>query len=189
MAHDIHSALVGKTNPRHDRSKPPNPLSNSYRTKDGRWFWLVMLRSDLSWPDFCRAISKSELQDDLRFNSLQARWENSEELVRTIEEILATKSMAEWETIFRENNCIYGRVATPDEVITDPQAIANNFFVDLHHPDIDTKVIASPVKFCQNPASVRGPAPEVGQHTEEMLLDLGYSWDDITQFKERGVIL
>ena len=59
MAHDIHSALVGKTNPRHDRSKPPNPLSNSYRTKDGRWFWLVMLRSDLSWPDFCRAVSKS----------------------------------------------------------------------------------------------------------------------------------
>ena len=120
---------------------------------------------------------------------MPARCENSEELVGIIEEILASKTREEWERIFRENNCIYGRVATLDEVITDPQAIDNNFFVDLHHPDIDMKVVATPIKFCQNPASVRAPAPEVGQHTEEILLDLGYNWDDITQFKKQGVIL
>jgi crotonobetainyl-CoA:carnitine CoA-transferase CaiB-like acyl-CoA transferase len=189
MAHDIHSALVGLPNPKHDRTKPPNPLFNSYRTKDDRWFWLAMLYPDDSWPDLCRAIGRPELEDDPRFNSLPARWENSEELVLIIDEILASKTRDEWEMIFRENNCIYGRVSTLEEVITDPQAMANNFFTDLRHPEIDMKVVTPPVKFCQNPSSVKAPAPEVGQHTEEILLELGYSWDDITQLKDQSVII
>ena len=189
MAHDIHSALAGEPNPKHDRTKPRNPLFNSYRTKDDKWFWLAMLQPDPSWPDFCRAIDRPELEEDPRFNSLPARWENSEELVRIIDDILISKTREEWERIFRENNVIYGRVASLEDVLTDPQAIANDFFVDLHHPDTDMKVLSPPVKFCQNPASVRAPAPEVGQHSEEILLDLGYSWDDITQLKDQQVIL
>jgi len=50
-------------------------------------------------------------------------------------------------------------------------------------------LVNNPVKFCQNPASIRAPAPEVGQHTEEILLDLGYSWDDIAHLKDDRVIL
>ena len=189
MAHDIQSALAGEPNPKHDRTKPRNPLFNSYRTKDDKWFWLAMLQPDPSWPDFCQAIERPELEEEPRFNSLPARWENSEELVRIIDDILITKTRDEWERIFRDNNVIYGRVASLEDVITDPQAIANDFYVDLHHPDTDMKVLNSPVKFCQNPASVRAPAPEVGQHSEEILLDLGYSWDDITQLKDQQVIL
>ena len=189
MANDMQSALIGRPSNKHDRTKPQNPLVNSYRTKDDKWLCLAMVQPDSFWPDFCRAIERPELENDPRFNSMPARWDNSEELVGSIDDIFASKTREEWERILRENNCIYGRVATLDEVITDPQAIANNFFVDLHHPDTDMKVVATPVKFCQNPASVRAPAPELGQHTEEILLDLGYSWDDITQFKEQGVIL
>lgn len=189
MAEDIQAALMGTPNPKHDRTKAANPLWNSYRTKDDKWLWLAMLQSDPCWPDFCRAIGRPELENDPRFNSVPARWENCEELIRIIEEILASKTMEEWEKIFRENNCIYGRVASPLEVTTDPQAIANTFFADLHHPDIDMKVVTTPVKFCQNPASVRAPAPEVGQHTEDILLGLSYSWEDITRLKDQGVIL
>ena len=92
--------------------------------------------------------------------------------------------------IFRRHNIIYGRVASPVEVFNDPQAIANNFFVDLHHPaKPDVKVVMTPVKFVQNPAEVRTPAPEIGQHTEEILLEIGYTWEDIAQLKARNVIL
>ena len=189
LADDIQPALMGTPLPKHERAKAPNPLFNSYRTKDDSWFWLAGLQSDLSWGDLCRAIDRPELENDPKFNSMQTRGQNCEELIRILDEIVASKTIKQWERIFRKNNIVYGRMATPVEVTTDPQALANNFFVDLHHPDVDMKVVATPVKFCQNPASVRAPAPEVGQHTEEVLLDLGYSWEDIVPLKEQGVIL
>jgi len=190
LAEDIQAALAGFPLGRHDRTKAGNPLWNSYRARDDRWFWLAMLQSDPSWPDFCRAIERPELENDPRFNSRETRLENCEELIRILDEVLASRNREEWEKRFRENNCIYGRVETPVEVINDPQAVANDFFAEINHPVAgEMKLVATPVKFRQNPASVRTLAPEVGQHTEEILLDLGYSWDDIARLKEQGVIL
>ena len=190
LAEDIQAALAGFPLGRHDRTKAGNPLWNSYRAGDDRWFWLAMLQSDPSWPDFCRAIERPELENDPRFNSRETRLENCEELIRILDEVLASRNREEWEKRFRENNCIYGRVETPVEVINDPQAVANDFFAEINHPVAGKmKLVATPVKFRQNPASVRTLAPEVGQHTEEILLDLGYSWDDIARLKEQGVIL
>ena len=189
LSHDIQSALAGVPNQKHDRTKAANPLFNSYRTKDDRWFWLAMLYPDDSWPDFCRAIERPDLENDPRFNNLPGRWENSEELITIIDGILASRTREEWEKIFRENNCIYGNVASLEEVVTDPQAIANNFFTDLNHPEVDWKVATPPVKFCQEPAYASSPAPEVGQHTEEILLELGYSWEEIERLKDEGAIL
>ncbi|MBL7176409.1 MAG: CoA transferase [Desulfobacteraceae bacterium] len=94
-----------------------------------------------------------------------------------------------WERRFRENDFIYGRIQGPDEVITDPQSIANDFFAELDHPVEGLKLVNTPVKFRQAPALVRTPAPELGQHTEEILLNLNYGWEDIAQLKEQGVIL
>jgi len=118
------------------------------------------------------------------------REQNSEELIRILDEIFVSKNMEEWEKRLRENNCIYGRVQSPLEVTTDPQAVANDFFAEIHHPiGGEMKLVTTPVNFYQNPASIRTPAPEIGQHTDEVLLDLGYNWDDIAQLKEQGVIL
>ncbi len=190
LAEDIQAALMGTPLPKQDRTKAANPIFNSYSTKDGRWFQLVMLQSDIQWPDFCRAIDRPDLENDPRFNNMDTREEHCEELIRILDEIFTSKNRDEWERCFRENNCIYGRVATPVEVTTDPQAVANGFFAEIHHPSGgEMKVVTTPVKFRQNPASLRNPAPEIGQHTEETLLDLGYSWDDITQLKEQEVIL
>lgn len=76
------------------------------------------------------------------------------------------------------------------EVVNDPQAQENNFFVDLHHPvSPEARVVMTPANFVQNPAEVIAPAPEIGQHTEEILLDLDYKWEDIAQLKEHGIIL
>jgi crotonobetainyl-CoA:carnitine CoA-transferase CaiB-like acyl-CoA transferase len=121
---------------------------------------------------------------------MQLRSQNNVELIHIIDGVLASKTMAEWDKLFKQNNVIFGRVQTPAEVVADPQALANNFFPEVEYPGAGKiKLVASPVNFRQNPASIRTPAPEVGQHTEEVLLDLGYTWDDISQLKERKVIL
>lgn len=186
---DTQGALVGKTQPKITRSMVQNPLWNSYRTKDDRWIQLGMLQPDPYWPGFCRAIGKPELENDPRFNSILVRRENCKELINIIGEVFATKTMAGWEKLFKENNVIYGRVQNMVEVTIDPQAIANDFFVEMEHPAGKMKVVSSPVKFYQNPGRVRGPAPELGQHNEEILLALDYSWDDIARLKEQGAIL
>jgi len=130
------------------------------------------------------------LENDPRFSDTETRERNCEELIRILDEIFASRDLKEWEKRLTENNCIYGRIQVPEEVVTDPQALANNFFVDVDHPVAGTmKYVATPVKFNQNPASVRAAAPTVGQHTEEVLLDLGYSWEDIIRFKDAGAIL
>ncbi|MBI4283441.1 MAG: CoA transferase [Chloroflexi bacterium] len=172
-----------------DRTKSDNPLHILYRAKDNRWLSFGMTRSDRYWPDFCRAIERPELENDPRFNNMAARRENGEALIRILDEVFASKNIDEWDRICREHHLLYSRVKTPEEAVTDPQALANDFFVELHHPAGPMKVIASPVNFRQNPASVRAPAPELGQHNEEILLELGYSWEDIARLKEQGVIL
>ncbi len=190
LAVDIQGTLAGNEPVKHDRTKAQNPVWNSYQTSDNRWFWLAMLQSDPAWPGFCRAIEKPELENDPRFDDLESRRENCEELIRIIESVLATKTMAEWEERFKENNCMYGRVQTPVEVTNDPQALANDFFVEVEHPGAGKiKLVTTPVKFSDNPASLRTTCPELGQHNEEIILELGYNWDDIARFKEQGVIL
>jgi len=190
VAEDIQAALMGTPLPKWDRTKASNPIFNSYRAKDGRWFQFAMLQSDVHWPDFCQAIERPELEQDTRFENMDKREENCQELIRILDGIFALETRDEWEKRFKENDCIYGRIETATEVTTDPQALANDFFAKLHHPvGVEVRLVNTPVKFQQNPASVRNPAPEVGQHTEETLLNLGYSWGDIGTLKEQGVIL
>jgi len=190
LAADIQGTLLGIPQAKHDRTKALNPLMNSYRTKDERWLQLAMLQADVHWPHFCRAMDRPELENDPRFDTMERRAEHCEELVRILDKVFASKGSDEWEKHLGENDCIYGRIQTLDEVIADPQAIANSFFAEIGHPGAgEMKFVTTPVKFGQNPASLRKPPPEVGQHTEEILLDLDYSWDDIAQLKEQGVIL
>ena len=190
LSMDIEMAMGGRIPVKHDRTKATNPIWNSYQTKDGRWFWLAMLQPDPAWPGFCRAIGRPELENDPKFNSIDSRRQNCQELVHIIEHELATKTMAEWEKLFKDNNCIYGRVQSPLEVTTDPQALAAGFFADVDYSGQGKiKILTSPVLFDGKVAPITTPAPELGQHTEEILLDLGYTWDDISRLKDSKVIL
>jgi len=190
LASDIQGALFGREPIPNDRSKARNPVWNSYLTKDGRWMWLAMLQPNAYWPSFCKTVKMPELERDARFDSQETRATNCEELIHIIDDIIASKTREEWERIFRENNILYGRSQTPVEVTTDPQALANNFFAKVMHPEAgELRLVATPVRFHQKPAKIKTTAPEIGQHTEEILLDIGYNWEDIARLKEQGVIL
>ncbi|MBW2085582.1 MAG: CoA transferase, partial [Deltaproteobacteria bacterium] len=86
--------------------------------------------------------------------------------------------------------CIFSRIETPEEVISDPQAIINGFFSEVDHPEAGmVKYVNTPIKFNQNPAEIRSASPEMGQNTEELLLELGYGWDDIERLKDLKAII
>jgi len=190
LAADLQVALAGLPLPVHERTRALNPLVNQYRTGDNRWLQLAMLQSDLSWHDFCQAVGRPDLEDDPRFNGMQLRAEHCQELIAILDEVFASRNADEWDQRLGEHNCIYGLIRTTEEVVADPQALANDFFAGIEHPVAgQTRMVTTPVKFHESPATLRQTAPETGQHTEEVLLELGYDWDGITRLKEEGVIL
>ena len=131
LSTDIQAALVGLPFPRHDHAKAENPLANNYCSKDGKWFLLFNPRIEISWEELCEGLGRPDLKDDPRFDSEEKRAENNEDIIRMMDQAFATKNLNEWEPWFREKNIIYGRVQTPTEVTTDPQALANDFFTEV----------------------------------------------------------
>jgi crotonobetainyl-CoA:carnitine CoA-transferase CaiB-like acyl-CoA transferase len=188
LALDIELCLMGIPTVKRSRTNPVTPMINSYRSKDDRWFQLAMPSSNETWFNVFKIIGKPELETDFRFNSYKARKENTEELVRILDEAFRSKTIDEWEGTFKEHKFIFSVIQSPDEVITDPQAIANEFFTEISHPEGNIKLISTPVRFVQNPALVRNRAPEKGQDNNDILLDLGYTIDDIAEKRRQGII-
>ena len=183
-------AILGQEFPREVRAEAGNPIYNHYRAKDDKWFILAHLQPDKYWPKACRALGMPELEHDSRFNSIEARGENARELIAIMDAKFATKTRDQWFEIFKREGLIHAPIQTPTEVINDPQSLANNYVVWFDHPVLGrTKMVGFPWDFSQTPASIRKEPPELGQHTEEILLELGYTWDDITQLKTEAVIL
>jgi crotonobetainyl-CoA:carnitine CoA-transferase CaiB-like acyl-CoA transferase len=176
---------------RPERSEMANPLFNYYRCGDEKWICLALLTSDRYWPDFCRAMGIESLEKDPKFDTWESRAENCQELIAIIDRVFATKSRDEWMSIFDENpDFIYAPVQTLADLATDPQIVENGYIVDYEHPVLGSiKHVGVPVELAGTPGAIRLPAPELGQHTEEVLRDIaGYTWDDIAQLKDEEVI-
>jgi len=166
-----------------------SPLTTQYLTKDGRWILLIGLRPDRYWSRFCQAIEREDLEHDPRFASVDAMTENSVALLHILEDVFQSRTLEEWRPRLNAAGFPWSPVQTFPEVINDHQARANDFFISYDHPDYGRiEGVANPVKLSQSPETVRMPAPEFSQHTEEVLLELGYTWEDIAQFKQHGVI-
>lgn len=169
------------------RSQIMNPLASAYVTKDNMRILLMMLQPDRYWPRVCQAIGKPELADDPRFNTFDGRATNRELVSQILANAFVSKTLEEWKPILRD--IPYAPQRTIKEAINDPQSEANDFFVSYEHPAYgQIRMVANPVNMSATPSNVRLPAPEIGQHTEEVLLEYGYSWEDIASLKEKGVI-
>ena len=169
------------------RSKAPNPLAGRYTTKDNRVITFVALQPDRYWGKFCRALGLVELEDDPRFNTIEGREENNGILYPILDEAFAGRTLDEWKPLLE--GIPYAVHQSLREVINDPQARANDFFTAYDHPTHGRlEVLANPVMLSETPATMRMAAPELGQHTEEVLLEYGYTWEDIARLKEQGII-
>ncbi len=183
--------LLGREMPRTPRNEAPNPLWNHYHCKDGTWVALAHLQPDRYWATLCKAMGISELIKDPRFNTMDKREENAAELVAILDKLFASKTYEEWDKIFRESgDLIYTSIRTVSDLPNDPQALENEYIVNFDHPVLGkVKMLGVPVRFSKTPGSIRLPAPEFGQHTEEVLMEIcGYTWAEIEQLKEEKVI-
>jgi len=168
---------------------PPNPMISAYTAGDGRRFWLLGLQGDRLWPDLLRAIQRTEWAADERYATLAARFANSAALVRELEAVFSTRTLGEWAEVFDREDVWWAPVQHAHEVVTDPLARAAGGFVTVPlDGDRPIDMVATPVDFLGTPWSPRGTAPEFAQHTEEVLLELGHSWERITELKELGAI-
>jgi len=182
-------AILGQEFPRELRSAAGNPLYNHYRCKDNKWIAIAHLDPDRYWPKICKALAIEDLQNDPRFTTIEARGRNARELVAVLDQRFAARSRDEWMQILKAEGCIFTPIQTPSEVTKDVQAFANNYFIDVEHPEWGAiKMVGFPWEFSETPAAWRREAPGFGKHTEEVLSELGYSKDDIADLRQGGVI-
>jgi crotonobetainyl-CoA:carnitine CoA-transferase CaiB-like acyl-CoA transferase len=175
--------------PAFSRKSAPNPAGNSYQTKDGRWLLLMMLQADKHWPDLCRHIGKPEWASDERSKDAGARFQNREAIIADLDEIFATKTLAEWGETFRTLEGPWAPMQSALELHDDPQVVENGYLREVDRGDgIKFKLVASPVQFDEQPLPV-GTSPEMGTHTDEVLQELGYDMERLLEYKASGAIL
>ena len=170
-----------------DRREPGNPTVNWYRTKDARWVYLVHLQSDRWWPELCERIGRPDLIDDEQFASHELRVENQRACVAVLDEVFATRTLEEWKRALRGSDGVWAPIQKPAELHDDPMVNANGYLPELtDQAGTKFRMVAPPFQFDGQPYTFESPAPEAGQHTEEILLELGIEWDDIAAGKEAG---
>jgi crotonobetainyl-CoA:carnitine CoA-transferase CaiB-like acyl-CoA transferase len=165
-----------------------NPAINCYQDRDGRWFWLIGLDGDRHWPDLCRAVDHADWIDDPRFATARARRQNLDQLIPALDAIFATRTREEWGAILDREGMWWAPVQTMDEVLADPQAWAGGGFVDVPDGSSNQTMINSPVDFLGTPSAPRGMPPELGQHTDAVLAELGRDPDTIAALRADGVV-
>ncbi len=141
------------------------------------------------WPAFCAALDKPELEHDPRFARYMERMRNIDALYAILDEAFATKTSDEWMSLLQQADCICAPVATYGDLVNDPQVRANEYIVEVDHPTQGRiPVVGAPWRFSETPAEIAPAAPELGQHTEEVLQELGYSWEKISALREQGAL-
>ena len=189
MAPDIVLAkFTDQEMPVFPRTQAPNPIVNSYKTQDERWVFLSMLQPDRYWADFCRHIDRPELITDPRFESGMARFQNREACVAELDRTFASRPLAEWREKLASVEGVWAPMQTAKEVGNDPQALANDYLSQVDRGDgTSFTLVSSPVQFDETSPTLT-PAPDMGQHTEEVLLAAGYTWEELAALKDAGAI-
>jgi crotonobetainyl-CoA:carnitine CoA-transferase CaiB-like acyl-CoA transferase len=163
------------------------PPFGPFRAKDGDV--LTIFGTGPMWPDFCRLVGAPELADDPRFKTDEARYENREEIGRLLDEAFSHKTRAEWQQLFREARMRCDPCLTYEEICAHPQLKENEMIYAAEHPARGkVQMLGLPVKLEKTPGRPQGPSPMLGQHSEEILLRLGYSRADIESMEAEGVI-
>jgi len=186
-ANFVQAALLGaQFQPRTKRTTVANPLVCHYVTRDQRRFLTCCLAPAKDWPNLCHALGREDLIDDERFRTPALRHANSTALIKVIDEVVATKDMEEWARRFRQHEITFALMQTNEETARDRQMQANGVFAEIE-PGIRT--VSSPFVVDGVDKAKPTMAPQVGEHTSEVLLGLGYSQAEIEDLARRGAAL
>lgn len=161
--------------------------AGAYRAKDGDV--VTIYGSGGQWPTFCKVLGIEHLEKDPRFATDEKRIEHKEDLYPILDEAFSKKTRLEWQKLFKEARMRCDPCLNYQELFSHPQIEANEMVITVEHPTRGKiENLAPPVKFKKTQALPCQSAPLLGQHTKEILLELGYSSQDIQELEQQGVI-
>lgn len=185
----IEGALHGaKFVAQHDRKRPANALLNPYRTADERWLLLVAAQ-EKDWPGFVKAMALPDLLTDPRFASKELRVANAAAMVALLDPVFASQPLAYWKAALDQGRVIFGVVQTFDEIIRDPQMLANDILVPLENPHGEAALtVNSPMQVTGVAKVAPRLAPELGQHSVDVLRELAFNDAEIAELRACGAV-
>ena len=188
MATDLSAPLIdGREPTKRDRRHLISPLANRFRCGDDRWIILNMPELHW-WPRFCAAVGRPDWTEDQRFETAKSRFDHMPALIDAIDEVLATKPLAEWGRIFDETGLIWGPASTLVELTNDAQAEAIGLFPELRLGETAFRTVAVPLSIRGADVRPRAPAPDTGEHTAEVLEGAGLTAGEIAALAAAGVV-
>jgi cinnamoyl-CoA:phenyllactate CoA-transferase len=164
-----------------------NQIQITHKTQDGRWMQIALPQYDRFWPEFCGAIGRPELGEDPRYYPQSNAMKNLPEIYDLVAAEFAARTMEEWKKILTEADFPFSVCQTWDEVRTDEQAWANDYLTNVTFRNGQQRVMArTPVTFAETPLPPYESAAYLGEHTKDVLAELGYTEAQIQAMIEAG---
>ena len=162
-------------------------LWGAYATNDGYIAFAAV--DDGRWPHFCRILGVPHLEHDPRFDTGRERQRNGEELRAEVEGVLSRRTTAEWLAMLQEADILAAEVVDYRAVLGSEQAAANGYLRPMDHPTAGHIAVGgSPIMINGEIPGTATPPPEHGQHTEDVLIEAGFTWEDIEQLRAAEAI-
>ncbi len=171
------------------RAGTKSAMFMTYRCKDGKWIALAAVHTQTYFEQFCDAVGHRELLADERFKSHEARSRNGQNLLYALDAVFVERTRDEWLAHLYPLDIICTPVQSYAELPNDPQVIANEYIVELEHPVRGKiKQVGIPTKLSATPGRIRHTSPKLGQNTNEVLLEFGFTQAEIDAARKQGVI-
>lgn len=185
--HIAHHLMTGRMPLMSSKRTQRSPLFTSYRASDG-WFTIAII-DPRQWPSLCEVAGVQDLETDARFADTLSRNERAAELIAILDGHFARHTRRHWLQLLEAREIPCGPVNTYEDLTADEQVLTNDYITGLEDPRLGRiRVPGLPIQLSETPGRLC-PAPELGEHTEELLQELGYAWEDIARLRESRTIL